>query len=104
MTGNSAHANNGHREKLKRTWRTPRKHPTARDRRETKAWISCKAPNTSEKMVLGEQGLGLSPTPQSRPEAREQKTLTGVGRFFRAEGQSFLLALGMALCSQKSKP
>lgn len=49
-----AHASNGHREKFKRTWRTPREHLTARDRREPKAWISCKAPNIS-RQSLGKQ-------------------------------------------------
>lgn len=86
-----AHANNGHREKFKRTWRTPREHLTARDRREPKAWIPAKHPTYPNSLWAS--------------KSQQQKMLTRVGgRLFKVEGQSFLLDLGMALRSQKSKP
>lgn len=78
MTGTFAHANNGHREKkFKRTWRTPREHPTARDKREPKAWIPCKAPNPSRQ---GEQGLSLFPTTWQEPRGEETKDADQSGK------------------------
>lgn len=77
MTGTFAHANNGHREKFKRTWRTPREHPTARDKREPKAWIPCKAPNPSRQ---GEQGLSLFPTTWWKPRGEETKDADSSGK------------------------
>lgn len=62
MTGDFAHANDGHREESKRTRRTPRKHPAARDRREPKAWISLEVPSGKEEvwgaLPLPSQGRG----------------------------------------------
>lgn len=56
MTGDFAHANDGHREESKRTRRTPRKHPAARDRREPKAWISTKCPVVEDEVRVLPQG------------------------------------------------
>lgn len=85
--GTFAHANNGHREKSKRTWRTPRKHPTARDRGNLRLGFPLKR-QTPLRRSLVEQSLSLSPTPWSRPR-ENRKDAGGGGCYFRGEGQDF---------------
>lgn len=53
----------------------------------------------------GNLRLGFLAKHLTHPGPKQQKMLTRVGgRLCRAQGQSFLLNLGMALSSQKSKP
>lgn len=61
----------------KRTWRTPRKHPTARDRGNLRLGFPQKCPNTSEKVSLVEQSLSLSLNSWSR--LREKVKAAGWG-------------------------
>lgn len=76
--------------KSKRTWRTPRKHPTARDRREPKAWISPEAPKhiCSGKRREVSGGTELQPLPSSNPGESRRQWLEW-GELSRGKGQDF---------------
>ena len=86
-----AHANNGHRGKSKRTWRTPGKHPTARDRVNLRLGFPQKRPNTSEKQLSG----GAEPQPPVpllvETQGGSWSCRLGRGRveFLGGEGQNF---------------
>lgn len=65
--------------KVKKDMENTKKTSTARDRREPKAWISCKAPTAEAKAAPGEQPSAFLPTPWAGPRGK-WKMQAGAGR------------------------
>ena len=93
--------------KSKRTRRTPRKHPTARDTGDLRLGFPQKRPNASEKAALGRGRASASWVPLLVETQGDSWScwLGGEGTgILWGRGPEFLpLPMGMALCCQKSK-